>query len=110
MLFRRFAFDTTNNPDLSPVGLNVASGWLDNNADFSIVYNLGQVAYIEDLYQLNGDVIDISPATKVQEKFNALTTHITNSRGSGNVSQVFISFASGYGSGVGDILTPRVSG
>jgi 1-phosphatidylinositol phosphodiesterase len=108
VLFRRFVLDTTD-LDLIPVGLNVASGWTDNNADFNITYIQGKIAYIEDLYQLNGDLVDISPATKVQEKFDALTTHITNSRGTGNVSQVFISFASGFGSGVGDVLTPRVS-
>ncbi|KAF8527333.1 PLC-like phosphodiesterase [Gautieria morchelliformis] len=107
ILFRRFGFDTANNPDLTPVGLDVASGWTDNNADFSITYNPGDLAYIEDLYQLNGDAIDVPPATKVQQKFSALTAHINNSRGSSNVSQVFISFASGFGAGVGDILTPR---
>lgn len=109
ILFRRFGFDTTSNPDLTPVGINVASGWTDNNADFSITYTPGSLAYIEDLYQLNGDVNQFPPAAKVQEKFYALTSHIANSRGSSNISQVFISFASGFGAGVGDILTPRVS-
>jgi len=107
ILFRRFSFDTTGNPDLTPVGLNVASGWLDNNADFSIAYTPGHISYIEDLYQLNGDPSQVPPATKVEEKFNALTSHITTSRGSSNLSQVFISFASGFGAGVGDILSPR---
>lgn len=110
VLFRRFGFDTANHPDLIPVGLNVATGWADNNADFSITYDpaSGEVAYIEDLYQLNGGVVDLSPATKVQQKFDALTSHITNSRGSANLSQVFISFASGFGGAVDDILIPRV--
>jgi 1-phosphatidylinositol phosphodiesterase len=109
ILFRRFGFDTANNPDLTPVGLDVAISWADNNADFSITYNSGDLAYIEDLYQLNGDAIDVPPATKVQRKFSALTSHINNSRSSSNVSQIFISFASGFGAGVGDILTPRGS-
>jgi len=108
ILFRRFGFDTANNPDLTPVGLNVATGWADNNADFSIVYTPGASAYIEDLYQLNGDAVDISPQTKVQEKFDAITTHLTNANGISNITQVFITFASGFGSGVGDILSPRV--
>lgn len=111
VLFRRFSFDTTDDPALVPVGVNVATGWTDNNADFSILYDPTNFlsAYIEDLYQLNGDIANISPTQKVEEKFNAITTHIINSRMSGNESQVFISFGSGYGNGTGDILTPQVS-
>lgn len=90
------------------MGLNLASGWADNTADFSIAYSSGELAYIEDIYQLNGDSDQVSPATKVQEKFDALTSHIVNSQSAANVSQVFISFASGFGAGVGDILTPKV--
>ncbi|GJJ15833.1 hypothetical protein Clacol_010111 [Clathrus columnatus] len=110
VLFRRFSFDTTDDPSLIPVGVNVASGWTDNNADFSILYDPSQslTSYIEDLYQLNGDAVDISPSEKVEEKFNAITTHISHSRGVGNTSQIFISFASGYGNGTGDVLTPRI--
>lgn len=108
VLFRRFSFDTTDDPALVPVGLDVATGWTDNNADFSILYDPAHSlsAYVEDLYQLNGD--NILPSLKVEEKFNAITTHIMNSRVSGNDSQVFISFASGYGNGTGDILTPQI--
>ncbi|KAF8510514.1 PLC-like phosphodiesterase [Hysterangium stoloniferum] len=108
ILFSRFGFDTTDNPDLTPVGLNVASGWDDNTADFSIAYAPGAVAYIEDLYQLNGDAVDISPEMKVQEKFEAITSHITNSQASANTTQVFISFASGFGFGIGDVITPKI--
>jgi len=107
VLFARFGFDTTDNPDLTPVGLNVATGWADNTADFSITYSPGELAYIEDLYQLNGDADQISTTTKVEEKFDALTTHIINGQTAANVSQVFISFASGFGFGVGDVLTPK---
>lgn len=112
VLFRRFSFDTADDPSLVPVGVNVASGWADNNPDFSILYDVPNElsAYIEDLYQLNGNAVDISPTMKVEEKFNAITEHITNSRTAGNNSHIFISFASGYGNGTGDILTPRVIG
>ncbi|KIJ54995.1 hypothetical protein M422DRAFT_775161 [Sphaerobolus stellatus SS14] len=103
ILFRRFGLDT----QFTPVGINVASGWTDNNGDFSIAYNGNQTAYIEDLYQLNGDAPEVSPFTKVETKFTAITTHIENSRAASNTTQVFISFASGYGDGVGDVLSPR---
>jgi 1-phosphatidylinositol phosphodiesterase len=109
VLFCRFGFDTTDNPALTPVGLNVANGWTDNNADFSITYSPGEIAYIEDLYQLNGYPAQVPPNTKVQEKFDALTSHIISGQSTTNVSQVFISFASGYGNGTGDVLTPEVS-
>jgi len=58
---------------------------------------------------MNGDAVDVSPQTKVQTKFNAITTHIENSGGITNLTQVFITFASGFGDGVGDVLSPRVS-
>ncbi|KAF8581565.1 PLC-like phosphodiesterase [Ramaria rubella] len=105
ILFSRFGYDTADDPSLTPVGLNVAVGWDDNTADFSITYNTGELAYIEDLYQLNGD--NVPAANKVETKFDAVTSHIINAQGSGNVTQVFISFVSGYGAGIGDTLTPR---
>lgn len=73
------------------------------------MYTPGASAYIEDLYQLNGDAADISPQTKVQEKFDAITTHLNNANGISNTTQVFITFASGFGNGVDDILSPRVN-
>jgi len=86
----------------------VSLTWQDNNGDFVIDYEPAaqQSAFIEDLYQINGD--NQSPATKIPVKFNALTTHIENAGADINKTQLFVSFASGYGSGTGDTLTPKV--
>jgi 1-phosphatidylinositol phosphodiesterase len=86
----------------------VSQNWADNDADFVINYDPSaqQSAYIEDLYQINGD--NVPPAAKIPVKFDALTSHITSATAGANSSQLFVSFASGFGAGVNDTLTPKV--
>jgi len=86
----------------------VSLNWQDNDGDFSIEYAPAaqKSAFIEDLYQINGD--NESPATKIPVKFDAVTSHIDSASADANKTQLFVSFASGYGSGVGDTMTPKV--
>jgi len=102
VLYRRYTFL----PGLSPVGIDLSVNWTDNNADFVINYDQQQFAYIEDLYQINGD--NETPATKIPIKFDAVTSHLDNANAGANLTQLFITFVSGYGAGVGDTMTPRV--
>jgi 1-phosphatidylinositol phosphodiesterase len=87
----------------------VSDNWEDNEVDFVINYSPAEQksAFIEDLYQINGD--NQPPATKILIKFYAVTTHIENANDGTNKTQLFVSFASGYGAGIGDTLTPKVS-
>jgi 1-phosphatidylinositol phosphodiesterase len=103
VLYRRYSFL----PDLSPVGIDLSLNWKDNDGDFVINYDSQQSAYIEDLYQINGD--NQPPATKIPIKFDAVTRHLDNANGGANLTQLFITFVSGYGAGVGDTMTPKVS-
>jgi len=105
ILFRRYILL----PELSPFGIDVSNNWKDNDGDFVINYDPAgnKSAFIEDLYQINGD--NEPPATKIPVKFDAVTTHIENANAGANTTQLFVSFASGYGAGVGDTLTPKVS-
>ena len=81
--------------------------WKDNDGDFVINYAEQKSAFVEDLYQINGD--NQPPATKISVKFAAVTNHIENANASANKTQLFVSFASGFGAGAGDTLTPKVS-
>ena len=92
-----------------PVGIDVFQNWTDNDGDFVINYSPSaqKSAFVEDLYQINGD--NQPPATKIPVKFDAVTTHIENANAGANQTQLFISFASGFGAGMGDTLTPKVS-
>jgi 1-phosphatidylinositol phosphodiesterase len=91
------------------VGIDVSHDWKDNDGDFVIDYapTAQKSAFIEDLYQINGD--NQLPSAKIPVKFDAVTTHIENANGSSNKTQLFVSFASGFGAGTGDTMTPKVS-
>lgn len=105
ILFRRYGFI----PGLAPVGIDVSHDWQDNVGDFVIDYAPAapKSAFIEDLYQINGD--NQPPSAKIPIKFDAVTNHIENANGSSNATHLFVSFASGFGAGIGDTLTPKVS-
>jgi 1-phosphatidylinositol phosphodiesterase len=77
---------------ITAVGINVATGFADNNADFTIDYSgTGQhIAYIEDLYDLNAT--DLSAA--VNAKFSAVAAHVDLAAGSGATGQLVWTFAS----------------
>ena len=102
ILFRRYGFLA----DLAPVGVDVSRDWKDNDGDF-VIENDSTRVWIEDLYEIGGD--SVPPSTKISTKFDAITRHIENANASPNKTQPFVSFASGFGSGVGDNLTPKVS-
>jgi 1-phosphatidylinositol phosphodiesterase len=87
----------------------VSLNWVDNDPDFVIDYAPAaqKAAFIEDLYQLNGDNVPL--ATKVQAKFDAFTSHVKNANSSTNATQLFVSFASGFGAGINALMTPKVS-
>jgi len=102
ILYRRYSFL----PDLSPVGIDVSQNWKDNDADFVINYSPQGSAYIEDLYQITGD--NQSASDKIKIKFDDVTRHLDNANGAGNVTQLFITFASGSGAGAGNLVTPKV--
>ena len=105
ILFRRYGFLS----DLAPVGVDVSHDWKDNDGDFAIENDSPSTrVWIEDLYEISGD--SVPPSTKISTKFDAITRHMENANASANKTQPFVSFASGFGSGVGDNLTPKVSG
>jgi hypothetical protein len=109
LLFRRY----TLLPDFGYFGIDLSSGWEDNNKDFAIQFDGSgnKTAFIEDLYQINGD--NQPPVTKIPVKFDAITTHLENANAPANETlinrKLFISFASGFGAGAGDTLTQKVS-
>jgi len=76
------------------VGINVATGFTDNSANFTIDYSgTGQhIAYIEDFYDVN--MTNLSSA--VNAKFAAVTAHIDLAAGSDAMGQLVWTFASGY--------------
>jgi len=100
ILFRRYDLI----PTLSPIGIPVAQGWTDNNGDFVISAGDPSV-FVEDLYQIDSGSQPIS--ADVQIKFDAFTTHVDNANASSNKTQLFVSFASGSGTGGGSILYPQ---
>jgi hypothetical protein len=103
ILFRRYGLLA----DLSPIGIDVSHDWRDNDGDFVINDSPSTQLWIEDFYEITGD--GVPPSTKVSIKFDAITRHLENANTGANKTLSFVTFASGYGSGVGDNLTPRVS-
>lgn len=91
-----------------PIGVNLAWGWADNKANFSLDYqwvydydNLdeygnppvvaSQTVYIEDLYDLGGADDDVA----INDKVNAITTHLNLSTTNGpKPGAWYIAFAS----------------
>ena len=90
--------------NINAIGINVATGFADNSANFTIDYSgTGQhIAYIEDFYDVNKT--DLKAA--VDAKFAAVSAHIDLAAGSGATGQLVWTFASGY-SGV--LVFPVVS-
>ena len=98
----RMGFSALTN--INAVGINVATGFADNSASFTIDYSgTGQhIAYIEDLYDVN--TTDLSSA--VNAKYAAVTAHIDLAAGSDASGQLVWTFASGYS---GIVAFPVVS-
>ena len=78
--------------NITAVGINVATGFADNNANFQIDYSgTGQnICYIEDLYDVNATDL----ASAVNAKLAAVTAHIDLAAGSEAAGQLVWSFAS----------------
>jgi len=77
---------------ITAVGINVATGFADNSAGFTIDYSgTGQhIAYIEDLYDVNATDL----ASAVDAKFAAVTAHVDLAAGSDATGQLVWTFAS----------------
>src|SRR5258708_39937886 len=78
--------------NITPVGINVATGFADNNANFTIDYSgTGQhICYIEDLYDVNATDL----VSAVNAKVAAVTAHIDLAAGSDATGQLVWTFAS----------------
>jgi hypothetical protein len=79
---------------INAVGINVATGFADNSANFTIDYSgTGQhIVYIEDFYDTNRTDIQ----TAVDAKFAAVGAHIDLAAGTSATGQFVWTFASGY--------------
>ena len=77
---------------INAVGINVATGFADNSAAFTIDYSgTGEhIAYIEDFYDVNKT--DLSAA--VDAKFAAVSAHIDLAAGNDATGQLVWTFAS----------------
>jgi len=86
----RMGFSALTN--VTAIGMNVATGFADNNASFTINYSgTGQhIAYIEDLYDVNATDL----ASAVNAKFAAVTAHIDLATGYDATDQLVWTFAS----------------
>jgi hypothetical protein len=90
--------------NITAVGINVATGFADNNASFTIDYSgTGQhIAYIEDFYDVNKTDL----AAAVDAKFSAVASHVDLAAGSDATAQLVWTFASGSS---GIFVLPAVS-
>ena len=98
----RMGFSALTN--INAVGIHVATGFVDNGANFTIDYSgTGQhIAYIEDFYNVN--TTDLPSA--VNAKFAAVAAHIDLAAGSDARDQLIWTFAGGYS---GIVAFPVVS-
>src|SRR5258708_39615556 len=88
---------------VTAVGMDVSTGFADNNASFTIDYSgTGQhIAYIEDFYDVNKTDL----AAAVDAKVSAVTSHLELAAGSDATGQLVWTFASGYS---GILVLPAV--
>lgn len=111
VLLRRFTWSglPTN---LTFPGIDLSSGFADNDPDFVITYNTAQnlTAHIEDLYELDGDA---TAASKIGKKFAAVKAHIDKAiKGAtppGDSGTFWMTFASagGFQNGI-ETVNPKV--
>ncbi|KAJ1540191.1 hypothetical protein HK405_011741, partial [Cladochytrium tenue] len=97
VLLRRFTLDLLDSSyDDSLPGLYMnPSLWLDNNANFTLVYNssTGASAYIEDYYETSDQGYELN----IQQKYNATIAHLALAAAAptGSTGDLYITFASG---------------
>lgn len=90
--------------NVTAVGINTATGFADNSANFTIDYSgTGEhIAYIEDLYNVNSTDL----ASAVNAKFAVVTAHIDLAAGPDVTGQLVWTFTSASS---GIVAFPQVS-
>jgi 1-phosphatidylinositol phosphodiesterase len=91
-LLRRFDLSLLPANESRALGLDVSSGWADNDAGFSITYDVprNKSVYIEDYYEIGGPA---GTASKVQWKYNATAAHLAKAAHE-HEDSLFVTFAS----------------
>ncbi|KAK8843515.1 hypothetical protein IAR55_007175 [Kwoniella newhampshirensis] len=90
ILLRRFALDLLPS-SRQTLGLDLSSGWNDNDPDFTIATGQG-ATHIEDYYEIGGP---FGANSHISLKTNATITHVEKASTKAEGEGLYISFASG---------------